>query len=96
MKKLVFLAIAVISLSVSAVEENGYAEKLKKETNRVISEIKSISKDLCSLVSSKKNEAKKLEVLAYNSSRQLEPVILESCDHCKDLCMKDQSTEFFA
>ncbi len=100
MKKIVFLGIAAMNLSVCAREENGYAEKLKKETNWLIAEIRSVGKDLCSLVSSKKDlqkkERKESKVLAYGLSNQAEPVILESCDHCKELCTTDKSVEFFA
>jgi hypothetical protein len=90
MKKLVFLGIAAMNASVCAHEENGYVEKLKKETDWLISEIKSVSKDLCSLVSSKKklakNKEKESKILDYGLYKQAEPVILESCDHCKELC----------
>lgn len=100
MKRLVFLGIAAMSVSVCAREESGYAEKLKKETDWLIAEIKAVGKDLCSLVSSKKDlqkdEKQESKVLAYGLCKQAEPVILESCDHCKELCTKDQSAELFA
>jgi len=90
MKKLVFLGIAVMSVTIYAREENGYAEKLKKEADWLISEIKSVAKNLYSFSSSKedvqKNEKKELKGLAYGLYKQAEPVILESCDHCKELC----------
>ena len=98
MKKLVFIGIAAVSMNASAGEETGYTEKLKKETNWLIAEIRSVDKDLCSLISSKhslKNEKTESITFAYGSSREAEPVIIESCDHCKELCTKGQSVELF-
>lgn len=99
MKIVVFLGIAVMNMSVCAREESGYAEKLKKETNWLIAEIKSASKELYNLVSlkkdSQKNEKKESVAFAYNVGKQAEPVILESCDHCKELCTNDRSPELF-
>jgi hypothetical protein len=94
MKKLVFLAIAAMNMSVCGREESGYGEKLKKKTHRLIAEIKSAGKDICSFVSSKKdslkNEKKESMALAYNAAKKADSVIIESCDHCKNLCTEGQ------
>ncbi len=97
MKRLVFLGIAAMNVSVYAHEESGYAKKLKKETNWLIAEIKSVGKDLYNIASSKKDlQKKESKILTYDSSKKAEPVILESsCNHCKELCSKDQPLEFF-
>ncbi len=100
MKRLVFLGIAAMNVSIGARAESGYTEKLKEESGRLIAKIKLVGKDLYSAVLPKKdmqkNENKGAVTMAYGASQHAEPVILESCDHCKDLCTKDQSAERFA
>ena len=97
MKRLMFLGITAMNVSVCARQESGYGVTLKKETHRLIAEIKSVGKELYNLVSSKKdaekNEKRESLALAYVSCEQVEPVI-ESCDHCKDLCTKESAEQF--
>ena len=68
---------------------------LQEKAQRIVAELKAVGKDLYNLVSSKKDAKKESGAsLAYESSKN-EPVI-ESCDHCKDLCAKDQGNDLFA
>lgn len=100
MKKLILIGMAVMSLSLGARAELGYGERFKQEADRFIAEIKSVGEGLRRLVTYKgeaeKNQKKETLVVA-DSNAKVTPVIIESCDHCKDLCnSKDQSAERFA
>ena len=98
MKRLIFLGMAVVSMGLCAREEQGYGEKVKRETNRIVAELKSVGRDLYSLLSSKKDaqNGTKKESLAFAHEVSKNEPVIESCNHCKDLCAKDQSAEYFA
>lgn len=100
MKRVIFLVMAAVHVDALAREESGYSEKLREETNRIIAELKSVGKELCKFVSAKttadKNEKNQIQSVAHASSGQVESIIVESCDHCKDLCTKGQEAEYFA
>ncbi len=89
MKKLVLIGSALCFMPLGAVQEKGYTERLKKEKDRFIEEVKTAGVELYKRVMPEKKSQKKEERgerLTYMTSRQQRPVIVESCEHCRDLC----------
>jgi hypothetical protein len=99
MKRIFFLMMTAMHVEALAREESGYSEKLREETNRIIDELKSVGRELGKFVSAKttaeKNKEKQTHLVVCASSN-VEPLIIESCDHCKELCAKDQTIDYFA
>lgn len=92
MKKLVLLGSVLLIMPLCAVQEKGYTEqRLKKEKNRFIEEVKTAGVELYKrVIPEKKSEKQKQqrERVAYMSSKQEGPTIIESCEHCRDLCLE--------
>lgn len=89
MKKLIFIGCAVVAAHACAVQEKGYGERFKEKKDRFVESIKTAGAELykCMAPEKKAEKGKTQKKLAYLKLQSEQgPVILESCEHCRDLC----------